>query len=108
MDGPADGFTGLATVLPRIEETKMGVPGNVDEDLEILRGSKIEKPFGRDLVNADDVCAEFADLREVRGCLFGRGKQLAGGIGGEGAVTNASDAKFLFAEPEKFAIHSYP
>ena len=103
-----DGIAGLGAVIGRIEETKMAVPGNIDEDLEILQGCEIEKPFRRDLVNADEISAELANLGEVGGSSLGRREQLPGGVGGKGAVTNAFDAKFLFAEPEKFAIHGYP
>src|SRR5713101_7310092 len=108
LDGISDGIAGLGAVIGRIEETKMAVPGNFDEDLEILRGREIEKPFGGDVVNADYICAEFANLGEVRRRLFGRRKELAGSIGRERAVRNAVDGKFLFAEPKKFAIHGYP
>lgn len=83
----------------------MPVPWNVDENFEILRGGEVEKPFRWNLINADDIRAEFADLGEVSGSLLGRGKQLAGSIGSEWPVSNALGVKFLFAEPEKFAIH---
>ena len=85
----------------------MPVPRNIDEDFEILPGGQIEKPFGWDLVNPDDVCAELTDLGEVGSCLLGRSKQLSGGVGGKRAVANAFNAKFLFAEPKKFAIDAY-
>jgi len=95
-------------VIGRIQEAKMPVPRNVDKDLEILRRCEIEKPFRGDVVNADDVCAEFANLGEVRRGLFGRRKELAGGVGRERTVGNTVDGKLLFAEPEEFAIHGYP
>jgi hypothetical protein len=47
-----------------------------------------------------------AYLGEVGGGLFGGSKGLAGGVGGKGSVGDALDVKFLFAEPEEFAIHA--
>ena len=86
----------------------MTVPGNVYQNFEILCRSEIEKPFGRDLVNADEIGAEFANLCEVIRSLLGRSEQLPGGVGGEGSIGNSFGVKFLFAEPEKFAIHGHP
>src|SRR5262249_24245875 len=104
----ADGFTDLGAVLRRIEETKMAVPGNVDEDLEILCRGEIEKPFCGNLVNADYISAEFANFCEVTRGLLGRREQLSGCIRCEGTIGNALGVKFPFAQPEKFAIHGHP
>ena len=49
----------------------MPVPRNVDEEFEIVRSGEVEKPFGGDVIDADEVCAKFADLGEVSGGLFG-------------------------------------
>ena len=86
----------------------MPIPGNVDKDFEILRDGEVEKPFRGNVINADDVRAEFANLSEVSGRLLGRCEQLAGSIGSEWPISNAPGVKFLFAEPEKFAIHGHP
>src|SRR5262245_15424185 len=99
----ADCFTCLGPVSGRIEETKMTVPGNVDEDLKVLCGSEIEKPFCRNLVDADDICAQFANFCQVSRGLLGRREQLSGRVRRERAIGDARGVEFLFAQPEKFA-----
>ena len=85
----------------------MPIPGNVDENFEGVGSSKIEKPFCRNVVNANDVRAKFADLREIGGSLLRRREQLAGGIGSEWPVGDSFDVEFVSAQPKEFAIDGY-
>jgi hypothetical protein len=44
----------------------MLVPGNVDEYLQAAFVGDIQQPQGRDVVHANAVCAELAQLAKVR------------------------------------------
>jgi len=68
-------------VLRGVQKTELLVPGNVDEDFEMVSLREIKEPPGGDMINANEVGVEFADLVKVAGRLFGRGKGLAGGVG---------------------------
>ena len=106
-DGPAHRFARLGPLLRRVQETEVLVPRNVDEHLEFVLGGQVEKPLGRDVIDADEVGPEFADLGKVRRRLFRRGKRLARGIRRKRTVRHALDVELLFAEPEELAVHAH-
>ncbi len=105
--GSAHRLASFGALGGRVEETEMLVPGNVDEHLQLVLGGQVEKPLGGDVIDADEVRPEFADLGKVAGGLFRRGERLAGGIRREWAIRQALGVEFLFAEPEEFAIHAH-
>ena len=89
-----------------VEKTEVLVPRNVHEKFEIVLLRKVENPFRRDVIDADDIRAKFADEREIlRGLINGR-PWLTGRIGREGAVGNALHEELGLAQPEEFAIHA--
>jgi len=85
----------------------MLVPRNVDQHLELVLGGQVEKPFGRDVVNPDEVGPELLDLGEIARRLLRRGKRLAGRIRRERSVRDALGVELLFAEPEELAVHAH-
>src|SRR5205823_2076902 len=70
INGAANRFASGGAVLGRIEESKMLAPGNIDQQMQLVLGGKVEKPFRRRMIDAEQVGAELADLLEIRGGLF--------------------------------------
>src|SRR5512137_2450226 len=57
-DGVAHDLARVGLQRGRVQETEVFGPRNVHQDLQALVVEEIKKPKGRDVVNAEDVCAE--------------------------------------------------
>ena len=79
-------------------------PGYVEENLQAVFISQIEKPFRGVVIDANAVGPELPHLSEVFGGLLAAGEELAGAIGGEGAVGDAFDVELFVAEAEEFSV----
>jgi hypothetical protein len=84
----------------------MLVPGNIHQDLQAVFGGQVEEPAARNMVDADHIGAQLADLGEIGGGLLGRSKRLARRIERERTIRHAFDAEFFLAQAEKLTLHS--
>ena len=89
-----------------IEKNEMLVPRNINQQEQIALGGEIEKPAWRDVVDAEQVRAEFLDEREIGSGLFEGSEGLTISSGSERAVGDAFEKKLLGASSKEFSVHS--
>src|SRR5439155_1755129 len=86
------------------EKAAVFVPGNVDEEVQIVLGGGVEQPARRSVIEAKRIGAQILDLREVSAGLRRRRKIMPVGICRKWAVSQAFGKPFRSAEAEEFAI----
>ena len=109
VHSPAHCVARRRPVRRRIQETKLLVPRNINQHLQPVLGRQVEKPFLRNVIDPNEVGAQLSDLGEVTGGLLrgGESRPLGSRVWRERPVRHAFDVEFLFAQPEKFAIHAH-
>src|SRR5579862_9352404 len=63
----------LASSL-RVQKAKMLVPGDIDHQPEVMRLRQVQQPDRRNVIDADNVRPQSADLYKIFGGLLRRGK----------------------------------
>ena len=69
-----------------------------------MLGGQIQEPARRDVINPQEVGAQFADLKEITRRLFGRGKEFLTRTRRERPIGNAFDVKFSLTQAKEAAL----
>ena len=102
--GPASVLLGLR----RVEKTEVFSPRNVDEDFEPAFSGQIEEPAWRDVIEAEDIGPELANLLQITGGLLRGREHFTLGIRGEGAVGDSLDVELAGPEAEELPVYAHP
>src|SRR5437868_3724016 len=104
VNSAPNAFHCFGPVLRRLEEAQMFVPGNIDQQIQLMLGRQIHEPSRRRRIDPDQVRSKSFDLRKIGRGLFRRSEWLSGGIRRERPISNAFDVEFPAACREKLAI----
>ena len=100
-----DGLPGFGAAHRIVEEDEVFIPRDVNQDEQIVLRGEIEKPARRDVIDAEKICAEFLDEREIGSGLFEGSEGLSVFSGSKWAIGDALEIKFLSAATKKFSVH---
>ena len=89
-----------------VEEFDVLGPGDRNQHEQPGLGEQVHEPARRDVVNAQQVDAQFAHEREVRADLFRRADEIPGGIRVERPVGDALEKEFVFAPEEELRLYA--
>ena len=70
ISGPAHRIAGGRSMLGRIQEAKLFVPRDINENFEIMLGGEIEEPLAGHMINTNQVRLELADFLKISLRLF--------------------------------------
>ena len=82
----------------------MFVPWNVNHDAQVVLEREIEKPFRGNVVNSQDIRAQFSQQLKIVQRLFERGKKFALRIGRKRPVGYTFNIKLFLSQSEELAI----
>jgi hypothetical protein len=97
-----DRLPGFGAAHRVVEEDEVLVPRDVDQHQQIVLRGEIEKPARRDVIDAEEIGAEFPDEREIGSGLFEGGEGLSIFSGSKRAIGDALEIKFLSAATKNF------
>ncbi len=103
-DGVAHGVFDLFADRAVVEKLDVLGPGDRDQHEQPGLGEQVHEPARRDVVNAQQVDAQFAHEREVGADLVRRADEVPGGVGMKRAVGDALEEKFVFAPEKEFGL----
>src|SRR5438477_9925397 len=103
--GFANSVVGVLLGLPGFKETQMLGPGNIHQQFQAVFGCQIEKPFGRDIIEPQEVGAQFPDLIQIARGLLWRRESAGLRLGSKRAVGDAFEEKLFLPNPEELAVH---
>jgi hypothetical protein len=102
----ADRLASLSAAVCVIEKNKVLVPRNVYEQEQVVLGGEIKKPPGRDVIDAEKICAKLLDERKVGDCLFKGGKRLSIFARSKWTIRDTFEIELLGAAAKELPIHN--
>ena len=103
-DGIAHGLDDLLADGAVVEEFDVLGPGDRNEHEQPGLGKQVHEPARRDVVDAQQVDAQFAHERQVGADGLRGADEIPGGVGVERAVGDALEEELVFAPEEKLRL----
>ena len=85
----------------------MFVPRHIHQEEQVMLHGEIQQPAGRDVINAQQVRAEFAREHEIPRRLLPGSEGFARRIGRKRTVGDALEIKLFEPAAEEFSIHAH-
>ncbi len=107
INGGTHGGLDLFADRAVVEKLDVLGPGDRDQHEQPGLGQQVHEPARWDMVDAQQVDAQFAHEREVGADFLRRADEVPGRVGMERAVGNALEEKFVVAPEEKLRLHAH-